>query len=196
VHGYSRETIRVYLIDDHDIVRRGLRDLMAAKHDIAVVGDSGDDRNAAARIVRAEPDVLVADLRLDGGSGVRVCRDVHAQTPAVRFLLLTSAHEDEALAACLLCGASGYQTKLVNSSEILDNVRQVGAGRDLISPQDAEQARARLLAQDWYDDLERTVLEQMLDGWTDERIAQEAGLDLELVRAAVDRVIAKATSED
>ncbi|HET7734512.1 MAG TPA: response regulator transcription factor [Nocardioidaceae bacterium] len=195
MHGYSREPIRVYLIDDHDIVRRGLLDLMSAKHDISVVGDSGDDRQAADRIVRAAPDVLVADLRLDGGSGVRVCRDVRSKAPAVRFLLLTSAHEDEALAACLLCGASGYQTKLVNSSDILENVRRVGSGRDLISAEDAARARARLLAQDGYGELDRVVLARMLDGWTDERIAEDLDLDPGSARAAVDRVIARATSE-
>lgn len=195
VQGFGRTTIRVYLLDDHDIVRRGLRDLLAAKHDITVVGDSGDSRDAVERIVRAEPDVLVADLRLQEGSGARVCRDVRALAPAVRSLLLTSAGEDEALAACVLCGALGYQTKLANSTEILENVRRVGAGRALVDPFALERARERLLHQNGHDPQEQEVLTRVLDGLTDDQIAADLGEDPDRVRAVVDSIIVRATAE-
>src|SRR6478609_8319394 len=126
--------IRVFLLDDHEVVRQGLRALLESSGDIVVVGESGLAQEAAARIPALRPDVAVLDARLPDGSGIEVCRTVRAVDPSIRGLILTSYDADEALFAAIMAGASGYVLKQVRGSDLVDAVRQVAAGNSLIDP--------------------------------------------------------------
>ncbi len=126
--------IRVFLLDDHEIVRQGLRTLLESDGDIEVVGESGLASEATARIPALRVDVAVLDARLPDGSGIEVCRLVRAVDPAIRALILTSYDDDEALFASIMAGASGYILKEVNAQDLLGAVRHVAAGHSLIDP--------------------------------------------------------------
>jgi DNA-binding NarL/FixJ family response regulator len=129
------DQIRVFLLDDHEIVRRGLRDLLEAEGDIEIVGESGSAREATARIPALRPDVAVLDARLPDGSGIDVCRDVRSTDPSIKALILTSYDDDEALFAAIMAGAAGYVLKQIGSGDLVDSVRRVAAGQSLIDPQ-------------------------------------------------------------
>src|SRR5512144_1828308 len=125
-------TIRVFLLDDHEIVRRGLRDLLEVEPDIEVVGEGGSAAEALARIPAVRPDVAVLDVRLPDGNGVEVCREVRSRLPDVRCLMLTSFADDEALFDAIMAGASGYVLKQIRGNELVDAVRAVAAGKSLL----------------------------------------------------------------
>jgi two-component system response regulator DevR len=126
--------IRVYLLDDHEVVRQGLRALLEGAGDIEVVGESGSAIEAALRIPALRPDVAVLDGRLPDGSGIEVCREVRSVDPDIRALILTSYDDDEALFAAIMAGASGYVLKEIKSNDLVNAVRQVAAGNSLIDP--------------------------------------------------------------
>jgi len=126
--------VRVYLLDDHEVVREGLRALLESHDDIEVVGDSGSAVEAASRIPALRPDVAVLDARLPDGSGIEVCRTVRAVDPSIHGLILTSYDDDEALFSAIMAGASGYVLKQIRGSDLVDAVRQVAAGNSLIDP--------------------------------------------------------------
>jgi two-component system response regulator DevR len=128
------ETIRVFLLDDHDVVREGLRFLLERQDDIEVVGDTASAVEAIARIPALKPHVAVLDGRLPDGSGIEVCRAVRSVDPSIRALILTSYDDDEALFAAIMAGASGYVLKEIRSSDLVTAVRQVAAGNSLIDP--------------------------------------------------------------
>ena len=128
-------TIRVFLLDDHEVVRRGLRDLLEGDGDIEIVGESGSAQEATSRLPALRPDVAVLDARLPDGSGIDVCRDVRSVDPSIKALILTSYDDDEALFAAILAGAAGYLLKQVGGSDLLDAVRRVADGQSLIDPQ-------------------------------------------------------------
>jgi two-component system response regulator DevR len=186
---YVSGAIRVYLVDDHDIVRRGLRDLLAVQRDITVVGDSGSAEASVERIIALSPDVMVLDLQLQDGSGVQVCRRVRSVVPSTQALLLTSASDDEALQCAVLAGAAGYATKLVDSGDILADIRQIGAGRSLIEPAVVERVRADLASDHGraagLDDQQRELLGHVVDGLTDDQIAEVTSRPIEAVSAGV-----------
>jgi DNA-binding NarL/FixJ family response regulator len=125
--------VRVYLLDDHDVVREGLRFLLE-RHEIEVVGESGTAAEATARIPALHPDVAVLDARLPDGSGIEVCRTVRSIDPSIKALILTSYDDDEALFAAIMAGAAGYVLKEINSSDLVNAIRQVAAGNSLIDP--------------------------------------------------------------
>lgn len=127
-------TVRVYLLDDHEVVREGLRALLESHDDIEVVGDSGSAVEAASRIPALRPDVAVLDARLPDGSGIEVCRTIRAVDPSIHGLILTSYDDDEALFSAIMAGASGYVLKQIRGSDLVDAVRQVAAGNSLIDP--------------------------------------------------------------
>ena len=127
-------TIRVYLLDDHEVVRQGLRALLESSGDIEVVGESGSAEDVTHRIPALRPDVAVLDARLPDGSGIEVCRAVRAVDPSIRALILTSYDDDEALFAAIMAGASGYVLKEIKGSDLVSAVRQVAAGNSLIDP--------------------------------------------------------------
>src|ERR687886_1066999 len=124
--------IRVFLLDDHEVVRRGLADLLQAGGDIEVVGESGSAQEAVRRIPALRPDVAVLDARLPDGNGIDVCRDVRAIDSSIKGLILTSYEDDEALFAAIMAGASGYVLKQIRGTDLVDAVRRVAAGQSLL----------------------------------------------------------------
>jgi two-component system response regulator DevR len=126
--------IRVFLLDDHEVVRQGLRALLESGGDIVVVGESGLAQEAAARIPALRPDVAVLDARLPDGSGIEVCRTVRSVDPGIQALILTSYDDDEALFAAIMAGAAGYVLKEITGQDLVGAVHQVAAGNSLIDP--------------------------------------------------------------
>ncbi len=132
--GQQDERIRVYLLDDHEVVREGLRFLLERTEDIEVVGESATAAEAIARIPAVRPDVAVLDARLPDGSGIEVCRAVRSVDPSIKALILTSYDDDEALFAAIMAGAAGYVLKEIRSSDLVSAIRTVAAGQSLIDP--------------------------------------------------------------
>ena len=126
--------IRVFLLDDHEVVRRGLRELLQHEGDIEVVGESGSAEEATRRIPALRPDVAVLDARLPDGNGIDVCRDVRSVDPSIKGLILTSYEDDEALFAAIMAGAAGYVLKQIRGTDLVDAVRRVAAGQSLLDP--------------------------------------------------------------
>src|SRR6059058_4348361 len=125
---------RVFLLDDHEIVRRGLRELLEAEDDLVVVGEAGTAEEALARVPSTRPDVAVLDVRLPDGDGVEVCREIRSRHPEVQCLMLTSFADDEALFSAIMAGASGYVLKQVRGNDLVDAIRRVAAGESLLDP--------------------------------------------------------------
>ena len=125
---------RIFLLDDHEIVRHGLRDLFESEDDLVVVGESGSAKEAERIIPALRPHVAVLDARLPDGSGIEVCRAVRAVDPTINALILTSYDDDEALFAAIMAGAAGYVLKEIRSSDLVSAIRQVAAGNSLIDP--------------------------------------------------------------
>src|SRR2546423_9924811 len=125
---------RVFLHDDHEVVRRGVRDLLEAEEDFEVVGEAGTAEEARQRIPATRPDVAVLDVRLPDGSGVEVCREIRSQDENIKCLMLTSFADDEALFDAIMAGASGYVLKAIRGNELLTAVRDVAAGKSLLDP--------------------------------------------------------------
>ena len=177
MQGYVPRYHRVYLLDDHDIVRRGLRDLLVRATDIDVVGDSGTVPGAAEEILRREADVMLLDLQLQDGSGIEVCRAVRSVRPKVSGLLLTAAGDAEASAAAVLAGAAGYLVKVTRNSDIVGSIRSLRPGRSLLDAHGVQ--RAAVLLRSVVESLhpqvtedERRILEHVLEGKTDSEILE------------------------
>ena len=177
MQGYVPRYHRVYLVDDHNIVRRGLHDLLNGARDIEVVGDSGSAQDAAAEILRLEADVMLLDLQLQDGTGIEVCRAVRAVNPSVCGLLLTAAGDDEAAAAALLAGAAGYLVKMTRDGDIVGTIRMQRPGVSQLDGHVVQ--RASLLLGSVMDSLtpaatvaERQILQQVQDGLTDSDISK------------------------
>jgi len=126
--------IRVFLLDDHEVVRQGLRTLLESSGDIEVVGESGSAEEAASRIPALRPDVAVLDGRLPDGSGVEVCRIVRSVDPSIHALILTSYDDDDALFAAIMAGAAGYVLKDIRGNDLIETIKRVAAGQSLIDP--------------------------------------------------------------
>src|SRR3954470_24672043 len=126
--------IRVFLLDDHEVVRAGVRDMLQHDGDIEVIGESGSAVEASHRIPALRPDVAVLDARLPDGNGIDVCRDVRSVDPTIKGLILTSYEDDEALFAAIMAGASGYVLKQIRGTDLVDAVRRVAAGQSLLDP--------------------------------------------------------------
>jgi len=191
-------TIRVFLLDDHEVVRRGLRDLLETDGDIEVVGESGTAREATARIPALRPHVAVLDARLPDGSGIEVCRAVRAVDPGINALVLTSYDDDEALFAAILAGAAGYLLKQVAGDDLVDAVRRVAAGQSLIDPSLTarvlerlrrgpveEPALASLTAQ------EHKILVLVAEGLTNRQIGDRMSLAEKTVKNYVSSILSK-----
>ncbi|GIH21096.1 response regulator [Rugosimonospora africana] len=190
--------IRVFLLDDHEVVRRGLADLLQAEGDIEVVGESGSATQAASRIPALRPDVAVLDARLPDGNGIDVCRDVRAVDPSIKGLILTSYEDDEALFAAIMAGAAGYVLKQIRGTDLVDAVRRVAAGQSLLDPA----ITARVLERIRHGveeprelksltDQERRILEYIAEGLTNHEIAQRMFLADKTVKNYVSSVLAK-----
>jgi two-component system response regulator DevR len=190
--------IRVFLLDDHEIVRRGLRDLLESGGDIEVVGEAGTAEEALGRIPATTPDVAVLDVRLPDGSGIEVCRDVRSRHPEIQCLMLTSFSDDEALFDAIMAGASGYVLKQIRSSELIDAIRTVASGRSLLDPTLTQKVLERLRNGDEQDerlrhltDQERRILGYLADGLTNRQIADEMFLAEKTVKNYMSNLLAK-----
>jgi two-component system response regulator DevR len=190
--------IRVFLLDDHEVVRRGLADLLQAEGDIEVVGESGLAVEASHRIPALRPDVMILDARLPDGNGIDVCRDVRALDPTIKGLILTSYEDDEALFAAIMAGAAGYVLKQIRGTDLVDAVRRVAAGQSLLDPAVTarvlerirsgieEPKELRMLTEQ-----ERRILEYIAEGLTNHEIAQRMFLADKTVKNYVSSVLAK-----
>ncbi|KQX66274.1 response regulator transcription factor [Angustibacter sp. Root456] len=190
--------IRVFLLDDHEIVRRGLRELLEREDDIEVVGESGEAEQARRRIPALRPDVAILDARLPDGSGIDVCRDVRSIDPTIKALILTSYDDDEALFAAIMAGAAGYVLKQVRSSELVDGVRRVAAGQSLLDPAVTTQVLTRLRTGPQQDPRlagltgqERRILDCIAEGMSNREIAEHLSLAEKTVKNYVTSVLAK-----
>lgn len=190
--------IRVYLLDDHELVRRGLRDLLESAGDIVVVGESGLAREAERRIPAARPDVAILDGRLPDGTGVEVCRTIRSSNPEIASLILTTYEDDEALFAAIMAGAAGYVLKQVKGSDLLDVVRRVAAGQSMLDPQVTAQVLERIRNGPPKDPLTETltpkeeeILELIGEGLTNRQIASRMFLAEKTVKNYVSSMLAK-----
>jgi two-component system response regulator DevR len=189
---------RVFLLDDHEIVRRGLRELLEADGDLEVVGEAGTAEEALRRVPALAPDVAVLDVRLPDGDGVTVCREIRSRQPSVRCLMLTSYADDEALFDAIMAGASGYVLKQIKGSELVDAVRTVAAGKSLLDPGVTAQVLERLRGGAMGDsrlesltDQERRILELLAEGLTNREIAERMYLAEKTVKNYVSNLLAK-----
>jgi len=190
--------IRVFLLDDHEVVRRGLRDLLESEGDIEVVGEAGTVAEATARIPALRPHVAVLDARLPDGSGIDVCRDVRSIDPTIKALILTSYDDDEALFAAILAGASGYVLKQITGNDLIDGVRRVAAGQSLIDPsltaKVLERVRKGPETPDELSELteqERKILALIAEGLTNRQIGERLYLAEKTVKNYVSSILAK-----
>ena len=190
--------IRVYLLDDHEVVRRGLRDLLEAEDDIEVVGESGSAVDAGHRIPALRPDVAVLDGRLPDGSGVDVCRDIRSVDPNIKALILTSFEDDEALFASIMAGASGYVLKQIKGTDLVDAIRRVAAGQSLLDPAVTARVLDRIRrGPDQPDELkgltdqERRILALVAEGLTNREIAGRMFLSEKTIKNYVSSLLAK-----
>jgi DNA-binding NarL/FixJ family response regulator len=190
--------IRVYLLDDHEVVRHGIRDLLERAGDIEVIGESGSAVEAASRIPALRPHVAILDARLPDGSGIDVCREIRSVDPGIRALILTSYEEDEALFAAIMAGAAGYVLKQIRGTDLVDSVRRVADGQSLLDPAitqgvlerirrgPKEPAELRSLTEQ-----ERRILAHIAEGMTNREIATEMYLAEKTVKNYVSSLLAK-----
>jgi two-component system, NarL family, response regulator DevR len=190
--------IRVFLLDDHEVVRRGLADLLQAEGDIEVVGESASAVEAAHRAPALRPDVAILDARLPDGSGIDACRDIRAVDPSIKALILTSYEDDEALFAAIMAGASGYVLKQIRGTDLVDAVRRVAAGQSLLDPAVTARVLERIRTGieepkelKALTDQERRILEYIAEGLTNHEIAQRMFLADKTVKNYVSSVLAK-----
>jgi DNA-binding NarL/FixJ family response regulator len=191
-------TIRVFLLDDHEVVRRGVRELLEAEQDIEVVGEAGTAEEAHGRIPATSPDVAILDVRLPDGNGVEVCRDVRSARPELRCIMLTSFADDEALFDAIMAGADGYVLKQVKGADLVDAVRRVASGQSLLDPSVTAKVLERLRRGPEEDerlrdltDQERRILALLAEGKTNRQIGEEMYLAEKTVKNYVSNLLAK-----
>ena len=189
--------IRVFLLDDHELVRRGMRDLLMSAGGFEVVGESASAREAARRIPALRPDVALLDVRLPDGSGVEVCRQVRARDPSIRAIMVTTYDDEEARLSAVLAGASGFVLKQVRGGDMAESVRRVAAGETLIDVESATRivARAREAREDprlaALTSQERRILELIVEGLTNRQIGVRLGISEKTVKNHVTQVLGK-----
>ncbi|MEV4679769.1 response regulator transcription factor [Streptomyces kurssanovii] len=197
---HEKGKITVFLLDDHEVVRRGVHELLSAEADIEVVGEAGTAEDALVRIPAAAPDVAVLDVRLPDGSGVEVCREVRSRNENITCLMLTSFADDEALFDAIMAGASGYVLKAIRGSELLAAVRDVAAGRSLLDPVATARVLERLregnrpvgdsrLAN--LTDQERRILDLIGEGLTNRAIGERLHLAEKTIKNYVSSLLSK-----
>lgn len=195
-------TVRVFLLDDHEVVRRGLRDLLDAEPDIAVVGEAGTAEQALTRGPAVRPDVAVLDVRLPDGDGISVCRELRSRMPGLACLMLTSFDDEDALLDAIMAGAAGYVLKQIKGSDLVDAVRTVATGQSMLDPattarlmrslrgpeavKEPEDSRLAALSE-----RERDVLELIGEGLTNRQIAERLYLSEKTVKNHISRLLGK-----
>ncbi|APA98389.1 response regulator transcription factor [Nocardia seriolae] len=190
--------IKVFLVDDHEIVRRGLVDLLESDPELTVVGESGDVSQALARIPALRPDVAVLDVRLPDGNGIELCRELLSRMEGLRCLILTSFTDEQAMMDAILAGASGYVVKDIKGMELAKAIKEVGAGRSLLDNRAAAALMDRLRRSAEPDgplagltEQERKLLELLGEGLTNRQIAERMFLAEKTVKNYVSRLLAK-----
>ncbi|HEV3134782.1 MAG TPA: response regulator transcription factor [Acidimicrobiia bacterium] len=190
--------VRVFLLDDHEIVRRGVKELLEADGDLEVVGEAGTAAEALARIPPTRPDVAVLDVRLPDGDGVQVCREIRSAHPEIQCLMLTSFADDEALFQAIMAGASGYVLKQIKGADVVEAVRAVASGRSLLDPSVTARVLERLRSGSEEDELlarlspqERNILRLIADGLTNRQIAEQVHLAEKTVKNYVSNLLSK-----
>jgi two-component system, NarL family, response regulator DevR len=192
--------LRVMLVDDHEVVRDGIRSMLQAEEDIVVTAEAGTVREAIDEADRARPDVVVMDVRLADGSGIEATREIRAQHPAIRVLMLTSFADDEALFASIMAGASGYVLKQVHSGDLVRAIRAVGAGESLLDPAvtttvlDRLRKGKHLMRDEKLQRLspqEERILSLVADGRTNREIGDELHLAEKTVKNYVSSILSK-----
>lgn len=192
------EKITVFLLDDHEVVRRGVRDLLESVGDIAVVGEAGTAAEALQRIPVVGPQVAVLDVRLPDGNGVEVCREIRSSHPEIACLMLTSYSDDEALFDAIMAGAAGYVLKQIRGNDLVAAVRQVSTGASLLDPAVTGQVLARLRNPPKEDERlsrlterERNILDFIAEGMTNRQIASEMHLAEKTIKNYVSNLLMK-----
>jgi len=190
--------IRVFLLDDHEIVRRGLRELLESGGTMTVVGEAGTAEEAYGRIPATTPDVAVLDVRLPDGNGVEVCREIRSRHPEINCLMLTSYSDDEALFNAIMAGAAGYVLKQIKGADLVDAVTKVAAGESLLDPKLTAKVLDRLRNGGEQDDRvkhltdqERKILAYLAEGLTNRQIADEMFLAEKTIKNYVSNLLAK-----
>ena len=196
--GAATSSIRVFLLDDHEIVRRGIKELLEHEGDIVVVGESGSAQEAARRIPALRPDVAILDGRLPDGSGIDVCREIRSVDPSIKALILTSYDDDDALFAAIMAGAAGYILKQVRGNDFVDTVRRVAAGQSMLDPAMTAQVLERVRTGPPRDKelealtaQEQKILELIGQGMTNRQIAEQMYLAEKTVKNYVSSMLAK-----
>lgn len=200
---FSPQTpIRVFLVDDHEVVRRGLRDLLDAEPDIEVVGEAGTVDHALARGPALRPHVAVLDVRLPDGDGIGVCRELRSRMPGVACLMLTSFDDDDALLDAIMAGAAGYVLKQIKGSDLISAVRTVASGQSMLDPATTARLMSSLRQQDEPPEpqdetlaaltpREREILELIGEGLTNREIGKRLFLSEKTVKNHISRMLAK-----
>ena len=189
--------VRVFLLDDHEVVRRGIKDLLEVEGEFEVIGEASTAAEALARVPAAKPQVAVLDVRLPDGDGVTVCRDLRSRMPELSCLMLTSFSDDEALFDAIMAGASGYLLKQVSGMDLVGAVRTVAAGGSLIDPKLTAAVMSRLRAGDRKDPLaaltaqEQRILALIGDGLTNRQIGERMFLAEKTVKNYVSSLMSK-----
>ncbi|MCO5972353.1 MULTISPECIES: response regulator [Actinoallomurus] len=191
-------TVRVFLLDDHEVVRRGVAALLSSESDIEIVGEAGTAEQALVRIPAARPDVAVLDVRLPDGDGVSVCREVRSRLPEVACLMLTSFSDEEALFDAVMAGAAGYVLKQIHGSDLVSAVRTVASGQSLLDPRSTAQMLQRLRERQTRKDplaalstQERQILELIGEGLTNRQIGERLFLAEKTVKNYVSNLFSK-----
>jgi two-component system response regulator DevR len=194
----EHEKIRVFLLDDHEVVRRGIRELLEQEGDIEVVGESALAQEAARRIPALRPHVAVLDGRLPDGSGVDVCREIRSRNPEIAVLILTSYDDDDALFAAIMAGAAGYILKQIRGNDLVDTVRRVAAGQSTLDPAVTQQVLERIRRGPEEDKAlepltpqELKILEHIGEGMTNRQIGEAMYLAEKTVKNYVSSLFAK-----
>ncbi|MFD6997669.1 response regulator [Streptomyces mirabilis] len=198
----EQNPIRVFLLDDHEVVRRGLTDLLDAEPDISVVGDAGSVEHALVRGPALRPDVAVLDVRLPDGDGISVCRELRSQMPELACLMLTSFDDEEALLDAIMAGASGYVLKQIKGSDLVSAVRTVASGQSMLDPTTTARLMRSLRADPTESPAlapelaglsprERDILALIGDGLTNREIGKKLYLSEKTVKNHISRLLAK-----
>ncbi len=188
----------MFLLDDHEIVRRGVRQLLEDSGEIVVVGEAGTAADALARIPPTRPDVALLDVRLPDGNGVEVCREVRSRHPEIQCLMLTSFSDDEALFQAIMAGAAGYLLKQIKGPDIVDAIKRVATGQSLLDPAVTARVLERLRTPPAEDerlaaltDQERRVLELIAEGMTNRQIGEQLHLAEKTIKNYVSNLLGK-----
>ena len=190
--------MRVFLLDDHEVVRQGLRSLIEVEDDLIVIGEAGTAEEALDRIPATRPDIAVLDVRLPDGDGVEVCREVRSRLPEVQCLMLTSFADDEALFSAIMAGAAGYVLKQIRGNDLVDAIRRVAAGESLLDPAVTARVLERLRAEPKEDEglarlseQERKILDLIAEGLTNRQIGEHMFLAEKTVKNYVSNLLSK-----